>query len=187
MSPTASHNSGAAACHLASRVLYSDWLATRTLAGLAYASLPEVDRGLHHVLNITPKTPLYDALRHCIFVAMSEEKLIYDDFNERMRGYWTNNADYDRVNALLLHWEEDDLTVKPEVERFEALLKNDFHFKARIYPIPSENSGAQLNLELASFIKQNSLQKRSLTIVYYAGHADDVEENSPPGYSEWRA
>lgn len=118
---------------------------------------------------------------------MSEENLIYDDFNQRMHGYWSHNAEYDFVNALLLHWEEDDLNVKPEVERLEALLREEFNFEARIYPIPSESSGARLNSELASFIKQNSLQKRSLTIIYYAGHADDVDEESPPGYSEWRA
>lgn len=118
---------------------------------------------------------------------MSKEQVIIDDFNHITRGHWTTNEHYDSVNALLLHWTEDDLNVIPEVLKFKQLLEGDFNFKARVYSIPSGNSAAQLSFELACFVSQHSLQKRSLSIVYYAGHADNVDENSTPGYSEWRA
>ena len=116
---------------------------------------------------------------------MSEIREIVDEFNRATRNVWT--AEYDFVNAILLHWNEDDLGVQSEVNKLQALLKEDFRFNTNVYTIPSENPGAQLNYELAYFIKTNSLQKRSLSIIYYAGHADDVEEDPIPGYSEWRA
>ena len=118
---------------------------------------------------------------------MSKEKVIVDSFNQGTLGFWPNNADYDYVNAFLLHWQDDDLDVLPEVQKFHALLTEQFRFEARIYAIPSEDSGSSLNLELASFIKQHARQRRSLIIVYYAGHADDVHEDSVSGYSMWRA
>ena len=117
---------------------------------------------------------------------MSEEKAIIEEFNLATGGHWVND-DYDHVNALILHWEDDDLAVLPEVKKFHALLTEQFRFKAHTYAIPSEYPGASLNLKLASFIKLHALQRRSLIIVYYAGHADDVGKDSTPGYSEWRA
>ena len=118
---------------------------------------------------------------------MSKEKAIIEEFERVTGDCFAKDGDYDDVNALLLHWKDDDLRVLPEVEKFQALLKEQFRFKVRIYSIPSENSGVELNLALADFIKEEALQKRSLSIIYYAGHADDVCEDSVQGYSEWRA
>lgn len=118
---------------------------------------------------------------------MSDEQAFLTDFEETTRDYWATHDDYNTVNAILLCWEDDDLNVRPEVDRLQELFKKDFNFQTRIYLIPSESPSAQLQFELAAFVKAFSLQKKSLTIVYYAGHADKAEDTSPAGYSVWRA
>lgn len=118
---------------------------------------------------------------------MSQELELVSEFKQCTHDYWTTHADYDSVNALLLHWVEDDLNVRPEVLKLQNLFEDDFHFNTRIYPIPSEHSEVKLGSELNKFIESCSLERRSLTILYYAGHADDADSSSPPGYSEWRA
>lgn len=118
---------------------------------------------------------------------MSEEQAIVEDFQQITRDYWVTHQDYNSVNAILLCWEDDDLKVRPEVDRLQELFEKDLKFTTRIYPIPSESPSAQLQYELAIFVKEFSLQRKSLTIVYYAGHADKIQETSPAGYSVWRA
>ena len=115
---------------------------------------------------------------------MSEEQVIVDGLNQMTRGHWTTNGDYDSVNALLLHWTGDDLNVTPEVPKSKLLLKGDLNFNARVYTISSENAAAQINVELACFVRQHSLHKRNLTTIHYAEHADNPDENVTPGYSE---
>ena len=117
---------------------------------------------------------------------MSDSKEFLDQYYENIPTTWPDH-DYDFVNVILFRWKDDDLQVVKEVDRFESLLSLDFRFQTKTYAIPSEHPGAKLNYELADFISNNSTQSRSLSIVYYAGHADDVEENPVPGYSEWRA
>ena len=120
-------------------------------------------------------------------ISLSREHAINKDFDRITQGSWANDADYDSVNALLLQWVDDDMKVKDEVLKFKELLEADLRFKTTTYCIPSENAAAELNYQLASFMRLHSLQRRTLTIIYYAGHADDVDEASPAGYSEWRA
>lgn len=118
---------------------------------------------------------------------MSKEQTIINEFKQSTQNCWATNGDYDEVNALLLHWDDDDLNVEPEVQKLRQLLQVDLNFNPRIYAIPSENAGTQLQRDLAAFIDQNSVSTRSLTIVYYAGHADNADDKGPTGYSEWRA
>jgi hypothetical protein len=118
---------------------------------------------------------------------MSQEQAIINDFEDRTRESWASLADYDAVTALLLYWEEDDLNVEPEVIRLERLLNDDFGFSTSTILIPSTNPKAELQYQLAAFVKEHSLIKKSLSIVYYAGHADNSNEEAPAGYSEWRA
>jgi hypothetical protein len=117
---------------------------------------------------------------------MTQERQIVTDFNLATQGYWTTHSDYDEVNALLIYWVDDDLDVALEVTRLQTLFENDFSFKASIYLIPTENCEIELQYELTSFLRQHSISRRSLTIVYYAGHADPPDKNEP-GYSKWRA
>ena len=118
---------------------------------------------------------------------MTEEQAIVSDFQQTTRDYWVTREDYSNVNALLVCWEDDDLKVRPEVDRLHELFEKDLNFKTRIYTIPSVNASAELQYELARFIKELSLEKKTLTIVYYAGHADKIQDTSPAGYSVWRA
>jgi hypothetical protein len=118
---------------------------------------------------------------------MSKEQTICNEFKQSTRNYWATNGDYDEVNALLIHWAEDDLEVVPEVQKLRQLLQLDLNFNARTYAIPSERPGISLQLKIAEFISQNSVNTRSLAIVYYAGHADKADSEPSAGYSEWRA
>jgi hypothetical protein len=126
-------------------------------------------------------------LYYIVIKKMSQEQAIINDFEDRTRESWASLADYDTVTALLLYWEEDDLNVKPEVIRLECLLSDDFGFSTSTVLIPSTSPKAELQYQLAAFVKEHSLTKKSLSIVYYAGHADNSNENAPAGYSEWRA
>jgi len=126
-------------------------------------------------------------LYYIVIKKMSQEQAIINDFEDRTRESWASLADYDTVTALLLYWEEDDLNVKPEVIRLECLLNDDFGFSTSTVLIPSTSPKAELQYQLAAFVKEHSLTKKSLSIVYYAGHADNSNENVPAGYSEWRA
>lgn len=118
---------------------------------------------------------------------MSDELAIVADFQQTTKDYWATHEDYNDVNAILLCWEDDDLNVRPEVKKLQELFEKDFNFKPRIYPIPSENPSVQLQWELATFVKDFSFQRKSLIIVYYAGHADNDQDTDSAGYVVWRA
>ena len=118
---------------------------------------------------------------------MSKEQIFVDEFKKSTHNYWSTNGDYEEVNALLLHWDEDDLNVVPEVRKLQQLLQLDLNYNSRIYAIASENAATQLQRDLAAFIDQYSVSTRSLTIIYYAGHADNAGDKGRNGYSEWRA
>ena len=118
---------------------------------------------------------------------MSNEEVIVRDFQKTTQDFWVTREEYNRVNAILLCWEDDDLNVRPEIERLQELFETDFKFSAWIYSIPSESPSAQLQYQLATLVKRSSLERKSLTIVYYAGHADKAEVASPAGYSLWQA
>ena len=118
---------------------------------------------------------------------MSQEGILVSDFRQYTQGYWQTHSDYISVNALLLYWIEDDLNVEPEVFKLQGLLEDDLRFYTQIFRIPSEHSELKLGIELDSFIERFALERQSLTILYYAGHADDADDSSPAGYSEWRA
>ncbi|KAI5459953.1 hypothetical protein BGZ63DRAFT_389102 [Mariannaea sp. PMI_226] len=77
---------------------------------------------------------------------------------------------YSKVQALLLHWNSDDLFVIPELEDLEKCLNEDYAFNTEIFGIPSENSHLELMLKVAQLIKDHESQD-TLFIVYYGGHA----------------
>jgi hypothetical protein len=118
---------------------------------------------------------------------MSQEQTIISQFNDATSKYWSTHSDYDQVNALLLYWEDDDLNVVEEVTALKALFEDDLKFKVQIFPIPTENAQADLQCEVATFVKGKANIDRSLVIVFYAGHSGDQDQNSEPGYGFWRA
>ncbi|KAF7542586.1 hypothetical protein G7Z17_g11446 [Cylindrodendrum hubeiense] len=77
---------------------------------------------------------------------------------------------YSKVQALLLHWNSDDLFVIPELEDLEKCLSEDFGFNTEIFGIPSENSHLELMLKIGQLIKDHE-STNTLFLVYYGGHA----------------
>jgi hypothetical protein len=117
---------------------------------------------------------------------MAQEHEIVTEFKQVTDNYWATHSEYTRVNALLLYWTQDDLNVAAEVTRLQEVFEKDFAFKSAVYQIPTDNCEAELGFELAGFIRQHALERSSLIIVYYAGHADEPDKENP-GYSRWRA
>ncbi|SPJ72866.1 uncharacterized protein FTOL_02595 [Fusarium torulosum] len=81
-----------------------------------------------------------------------------------------SSARYSNVQALLLHWNSDDLFVIPELEDLEKCLSEDYGFSTDIFAIPSENSHLELMMRIAQLIKGHESQD-TLFLVYYGGHA----------------
>ncbi|KAK7414374.1 hypothetical protein QQX98_006739 [Neonectria punicea] len=77
---------------------------------------------------------------------------------------------YSKVQALLLHWNSDDLFVIPELEDLEKCLSEDYGFNTDIFGIPSENSHLELMLRIGQLIKDHE-STDTLFLVYYGGHA----------------
>ncbi|KAF5001263.1 hypothetical protein FDECE_11017 [Fusarium decemcellulare] len=81
-----------------------------------------------------------------------------------------SSARYSNVQALLLHWNSDDLFVIPELEDLEKCLSEDYGFNTNIFAIPSENSHLELMMRIGQLIKDHESQD-TLFVVYYGGHA----------------
>ncbi|KAG4257159.1 hypothetical protein FPRO03_04169 [Fusarium proliferatum] len=81
-----------------------------------------------------------------------------------------SSARYSKVQALLLHWNSDDLFVIPELEDLEKCLSEDYGFNTDIFAIPSENSHLELMMRIGQLIKDHESQD-TLFVVYYGGHA----------------
>ncbi|KAJ4192224.1 hypothetical protein NW755_004353 [Fusarium falciforme] len=81
-----------------------------------------------------------------------------------------SSARYSNVQALLLHWNSDDLFVIPELEDLEKCLSEDYGFNTDIFAIPSENSHLELMMRIGQLIKEHESQD-TLFVVYYGGHA----------------
>lgn len=84
------------------------------------------------------------------------------------RGHSTQR--FSKVQALMLHWEIDDLFVLPELEDLEKCLRTEYCFETDIFSIPSENSHLELMLKIADMVKQHESED-TLLVVYYGGHA----------------
>jgi hypothetical protein len=83
---------------------------------------------------------------------------------------------YERVDVLLLYWEDDDLGCLKEVKKVQDTFQRIFHYGTKLFMIPSQLSQARLQAELSNFVL-NSTSKSGLTIVYYAGHGDPDDES----------
>ncbi|KAM0562583.1 hypothetical protein ACHAPJ_002273 [Fusarium lateritium] len=81
-----------------------------------------------------------------------------------------SSARYNNVQALLLHWNSDDLFVIPELEDLEKCLSEDYGFNTDIFAIPSENSHLELMMRIGQLIKDHESHD-TLFLVYYGGHA----------------
>lgn len=80
---------------------------------------------------------------------------------------------YNRVNVLILSWQDGEDTFKTEAREMEQMFREHFDYMVRPYFIPSTNSQQALNLHVAKSIRDFGGED-NLIIVYYGGH------NSPP-------
>ena len=104
--------------------------------------------------------------------AVEEEEDILESNGRRWYKGWPLSK-YNRVQVLLVQWEDEDLGVDEEVVRLEAVFSCDYpkgyNFHTQRYSIPNEDPEDQLTLRLMDFRKGATDQ--DLLIVYYAGHA----------------
>ncbi|KAJ8117288.1 hypothetical protein ONZ43_g4245 [Nemania bipapillata] len=86
---------------------------------------------------------------------------------------------YRKVYVLLLHWDEDDLFVLPELEDLEICFQRDYNFETERFTIPSSNAHLDLMLKIGSMIKDHE-STDTLLVVYYGGHAriDDARQST---------
>ena len=116
---------------------------------------------------------------------MSQEEDILTQFGNAAGGDW--HSYYECATVLLLSWEEDDLGVVREHPKLEKLFGASLNYEILKFVIPTVDSGLKLQERLVQFVKEKGTNPRSLVVVFYAGHADDVKGNDQQGYSEWRA
>ena len=77
---------------------------------------------------------------------------------------------YHSVEVLLLHWEEDDLQVKKEVNDLEQTFKSGLNFTTHAWMIPSADSEEKLMHRIWDFRRGKT--DNDLLILYYGGHAE---------------
>jgi hypothetical protein len=83
---------------------------------------------------------------------------------------WDRRCEYKQVFSLLLHWEDDDLKVAPEVESLGATLRDVYNYKTETWKIPSKRPDWDIKERLIRFLRANDAQG-NLVVFYYAGHA----------------
>ena len=86
-----------------------------------------------------------------------------------------NRSRYTAVHALLLYWQEDDISVKGAVEDLANVLDIYYRYTFDIQTIPSSSDGCKsswrwLSRKINDFIDDRD-QRDVLKIVYYNGHS----------------
>ena len=104
-----------------------------------------------------------------------EEEDIQEPVKINGRRWWQRwpLSKYDRVQVLLVQWEDEDLGVDEEVGKLEAVFSCEYpkgyNFHTQRYSIPNDDPEDQLTLRLMDFRK--GATDEDLLILYYAGHA----------------
>ncbi|GME26788.1 hypothetical protein AOQ84DRAFT_195078 [Neofusicoccum parvum] len=96
-------------------------------------------------------------------------------FKKTIEGRYRDGVDgYAEVGALLIYWKGENKAFKEEIEELEDVLKNQYHFKTKVFGIPKEHSGTALVQQIAVWAHEfNGPDK--LSIIYYGGHAHKDE------------
>ena len=98
---------------------------------------------------------------------------------------WTKLVDYRNirdqryaaVNVLLISWKDDDTNSAAEIKQLKTIFQDSFNYTVCSYQIPSADSQASLNYQIASFLKAfGGLD--SLLVIYYGGHGGPRTERS---------
>jgi hypothetical protein len=102
--------------------------------------------------------------------------------NAALKGQFEGGS-YDKVKALLLNWQANDLGLKKpeagsliidETKKLMGVFRDSYHFDTEYYSIPSQNPKSKVQKLLASVIDdlsdKKAENKKVLLIVYYNGH-----------------
>lgn len=94
--------------------------------------------------------------------------------NTMDKGSYKNPSTYEKVEVLLLCWEDnsDDLTTKHEVHQLSQVFRQRFHYNTHTEYLenkPQKKLQVQVNAKVANFVESRD-GPRTLLIVYYAGH-----------------
>ncbi|KAL9610414.1 MAG: hypothetical protein Q9167_004869 [Letrouitia subvulpina] len=98
--------------------------------------------------------------------------LLADELNQSLRSGFLHSGEYESVNVLLMHWEDDDLGCLEELNMVKSFFEDSWHYNVHILSIPSERSQAALQSDLSQFILLYGSTVQSLLVIYYAGHGD---------------
>jgi hypothetical protein len=101
----------------------------------------------------------------------SKELIVADEFKAQSRGFFSERIEYEAVNCLLISWLNSDINTQ-ELDKLATLFENDLKYTVLKLALPPENPQQFLNLQIASFVQQHSGHRRTLIIIYYAGHGD---------------
>jgi hypothetical protein len=111
------------------------------------------------------------------------ESQVASDFTQHSAAFFKDRSEYDSVNVLLLYWRDGDLEVGHELTALRTLFGLNLNFLVASYPIPGDGTQqARLHKEIATFVEDSALQRRSLVIIYYTGHCREAE-----GKAQWTA
>ncbi|KAG4435036.1 hypothetical protein IFR05_009492 [Cadophora sp. M221] len=117
------------------------------------------------------------------------EDRVQQDANHRVQ--WSNwmsdgqkRSFYKHVFVLLLSWHPDcdDMAVEDEVKRLHKLFEETYNYEVKSFQIDSrepQSPQAQVNYEVAHFVREHDHKDDSLFIIYYAGHGSPGKS---PGY-----
>ncbi|KAK4455240.1 guanine nucleotide exchange factor subunit rich, partial [Podospora aff. communis PSN243] len=95
---------------------------------------------------------------------------------------WDRRFQYKNVFALLLHWQDDDLQVAPEVAALASTFRNVYHYATETWRIPTLKPDWDIKERLIRFLRANDAEGH-LVIFYYAGHA--MKNPQPGGAPLW--
>ena len=76
---------------------------------------------------------------------------------------------YAEVHVLFLSWEDDLLGVSKEIVELRNVFQHTYHYDTEEWHIPSNRSHNSLVKRITEYLEAYE-RKRSLLIVYYAGH-----------------
>jgi hypothetical protein len=103
-----------------------------------------------------------------------------NDLNRACTARWeTRLSQYERVFALLVRWEDDDLGVVKEIGQLEGMFSDTYGFDVETWVIPSTR---HRHTDLANKI-QSALDEYdtegNLILLYYGGHAFQQAQSQP--------
>lgn len=112
------------------------------------------------------------------------ESKVFIDFAEHSANFFVDRSDYNSVCVLLIYWRDGDLDVRDELIALRKLFRVDLNFRVASYPLIGDGNKQQgrLRREIANFVADFALEKRSLAIIYYTGHCREVD-----GKAQWTA